>query len=301
MRFEEVRRRLEAHRRSSGGYQDLQRLFIRYGIECFLRRLATSNQKHAFVLKGAMVFALYLPDSHRNTKDADFLVFGPNEPREVARLFSEVCSIQVDDGIVFQIGGIRVVEAGKERGYPGFKVYVPVKFGETSTTLEFDVSFGEAITPGPLWRDFPTLVSLPSPRIRVYPLESVVSEKFEAVVRNGMGNTRMKDFYDLAVLASRVRFESAPLSEAVSRTFERRSTPLPEATPVGLTEAFYHDAQKRKGWDAFLKRHALPKSAHLDDCCKVISRFVMPIAIGLLKDQPLDGSWDGTHWVRDAS
>jgi predicted nucleotidyltransferase component of viral defense system len=297
LNFAEARRKLELLRRSSPGYQDMQRLMTRYGIECFLRRLCLSPHREVFILKGAMLFALYVPDGNRNTKDADFQIFGPNDMRSVRRLFTEVASIEVDDGVSFQPDGIRLKEAGKDRGYSGFEVFVPVLLDVRPTTLKFDVGFGEAISPEPLWKDFPSLISMSLPRIRVYPLESVVSEKFETIVKKGLGNTRLKDFYDLAIIASRIGFDSTPLEAAIKNTFERRKTPLPTSTPPALTERFFADKQRRKSWDGFLVRHSLPKALYLDECCQSIERFVMPVSLSLGNETPLNARWDGNAWV----
>ena len=296
MNFDTVRRRLDDHVRAQGRYQDRQRLLIQFGLECFLRRLAGSPHRDAFVLKGSLLYAIYSPEDQRNTKDADFQLYSPNDPHAVERLFAEVCAVPYDDGVVFHPERIGVEEAGAERGYPGFVVTVPVRYGDDPSTLRFDVGFGEAITPAAEWHDYPSIARFPSAQIRAYPLESFLAEKFEAIVRYGMANTRLKDYYDLAFFAAKVELDSARLSNAVAATFSRRGQKIPPETPIGLTERFFLDKRRDKDWKAFKTRHSLPKSVPLDDCCRRIEGLMMPVTRGLIRGEPLRGKWNGSSW-----
>ena len=124
--------------------------------------------------------------------------------------------------------------------------------------VQIDIGFGDAISPEPVQATFPTLVENPAPVLLTYPRETVIAEKFEALVKLGIANTRMKDFHDLKTLSELFSFEGESLSEAIRRTFERRKTPLPGADlPTALTEAFYRDPTKRKQWDAFVAKNKL--------------------------------------------
>ena len=111
--------------------------------------------------------------------------------------------------------------------------------------LQVDVGFGDAITPEASLIEFPPLLDFPAPRLRAYPRETVVAEKLEAMVQLGMANSRMKDFYDVAVLAREFDFDGDLLARAIRATFERRGTVLPTTTPVALTEAWWSTACRR--------------------------------------------------------
>jgi len=296
-RAKDIRRRLEAHCKSEKGYVDMQRLLIRFGMECFFRRLAVSPSRSDFVLKGAMLFAVHM-DGPRNTKDADFQIYGRHDGDSIKRLFYAICKIEQDDALEFSVDRIQVEAAGEDREYPGYVVYVPAMLGALSMTLHFDIGFGEVITPEPSWTEIPSLLNLPKPRIKTYPIESVVAEKFEAIVRLGMRNGRMKDFYDLAEFAIQIQFHGRVLSEALTNTFAHRGMAIPSEVPIALTTAFYGKKAKVTAFNAFLQRHALPKKKTLDECCAMIILFLMPVCHAITAGTEFNAEWSHGEWKR---
>ncbi len=110
---------------------------------------------------------------------------------------------------------------------------------------------------GPL--RFPTLLDFPAPRIRAYPRETVVAEKLQAIIVLGIANSRMKDFYDLYVLARDFAFDGATLTAAIKATFKRRKTEIPHETPLALKEEFGRDDQKSVQWKAFVRKAGFQK------------------------------------------
>jgi hypothetical protein len=140
--------------------------------------------------------------------------------------------------------------------------------------------------------DYPAMLDSPAPRLRAYPREAVVAEKFHAMVIRGLANSRMKDFFDLWMLSSTFEFAGPRLSEAISATFERRNTPLPNTSPLALTEEFYNDPGKKLQWDAFLRKGRLNKQEN--DLARVVSlveRFLMPPTMTLVAGQQFRGKW----------
>ena len=144
--------------------------------------------------------------------------------------------------------------------------------------VQIDIGFGDAVTPEPVETSFPTLLENPAPILLAYPRETVVAEKFEALVKLGLANTRMKDFHDLKTLAGLFPFAGPSLSEAIRRTFERRETPLPlEALPTALTAAFYSDGTKQMQWNAFVsKNNHYIEPITLQEVIAAIEVFVIP-------------------------
>lgn len=110
--------------------------------------------------------------------------------------------------------------------------------------MQVDVGFDDAVTPEAIEADFPTMLDHPAPHLRVYPPETVIAEKFQAMVMLGIANSRMKDFYDIWVISGMFDFDGTTLSTALARTFERRNTPLPMSAPLALTDEFSKDTQK---------------------------------------------------------
>ncbi len=148
--------------------------------------------------------------------------------------------------------------------------------------MQIDVGFGDAVTPAPVSIEFPVLLSFPAPQILAYPRETVVAEKFQAIVMLGMGNTRLKDFYDLWVLATVFSFDGAVLGEALRATFDRRGSFLPEklADVVALTELFAADVQKQQAWRAFLRKQQLGDvELSLMEVAAKIQDFLLPVSL----------------------
>ena len=163
--------------------------------------------------------------------------------------------------------------------------------------IQVDVGFGDAVTPEPVEIDYPTLLDAPAPHLRAYPVETVVAEKFEALVTLGMANSRLKDFYDLWLIAQTFELRQSTLADAVRRTFERRRTALVADTPVGLTDEFA--ATWNAQWRAFLDRERM--AAAPDAFAAVIAdlrAFLMPL-VHASEDGPI---WPpGGPWSLGAS
>ena len=123
--------------------------------------------------------------------------------------------------------------------------------------LQVDVGFGDAITPQAVAVAYPTHLGMEPPRLRAYPRRRVVAEKLEALVKLGMANSRMKDFFDLAVLARSFAFSGGVLRDAIVATFGRRGTAIPTELPIALTDSFAQDGTKLTQWRAFVSRNGL--------------------------------------------
>lgn len=146
--------------------------------------------------------------------------------------------------------------------------------------------------------DFPPLLDFPAPNLRAYPRETVVAEKVEAMVKLGQANSRMKDFYDLAVLSQTFGFEGELLVRAIAATFARRKTPLPTGLPVALTSEFTDDRMKTTQWGAFLRKSGAPNRRELRDVAATIARFVEEPLAAAATESTFDKRWaPGGPWV----
>ena len=184
-----------------------------------------------------MLFAIWQDDPFRPTRDLDFLGHGDPAPAMVAIAIRSICSVDLpDDGVVFDVAGVEAAPIRGDDEYPGVRVRTGATIAGARLRIQIDVGFGDVITPGAIEIEYPTLLDLPAPILRAYPLETVVAEKTEAIVSLGIGNTRMKDFHDLWMIAQTLTFEFGTLTDAIQQTFERRRTSLPEQLPVGLSE-----------------------------------------------------------------
>ena len=237
---------------------DFNLLLTRYALERMIYRLSVSAERDRFLLKGALLFDLWFDVPHRPTHDADFLGFGSAEIPQVEAVFRDICRIEVDDGIVFDPDSVKAAEIRKEANYAGVRVTLLGMLDKARCPVQADIGFGDAVVPGPDEVDYPVLLAeMPAPHLRAYPRYTVVAEKLEALTSLGMLNSRMKDFFDLWVLAKHSAFESQILTRAVAATFQRRQTGIPDGVPIGLSNEFANDPQKVKQWNAFLRKNAI--------------------------------------------
>lgn len=242
--------------------EDFSLVLSRYAVERFLYRLSVSPDRDRYWLKGALLFDLWFDVPHRPTRDADFLGFGPADAEALASTVREICGIAGDDGVVFDPASIRIEEIREQAGYGGLRVRLVGLLGKSRCSVQLDVGYGDAVTPGPDEIVYPTLLDdQPAPRLRAYPRVTVVAEKLEAMVSLGMANTRMKDYFDVRALAREGALDVRLLADAIAATFARRGTALPPGVPLGLSEEFARDATKLSQWQAFLRKNRLDAPA----------------------------------------
>jgi len=254
--IESIRTRLLNLSRTRGESFDF--VLARYGIERFLHRLARSDEAGRFILKGATLFLVWNRNLHRPTRDLDLLGSGSSDQESMRRSMREIMGTECrEDGLVFDQESLVVEPIRDDNDYGGLRARFRAMLGNVRIPVQVDVGFGDAVTPGPETLDFPRLLpGLPEIRLRSYPVATVIAEKFEALVRLDLRNTRMKDFFDLRfLLAGESAPDRAELEAAILATFRRRSTALPVGEPAGLSEAFIEE--RRVVWDAFLRKNGL--------------------------------------------
>lgn len=200
---------------------DFNQVLVRFALERILYRMSQSEHADRFLLKGALLFTLWYDMPHRATRDADLLGFGASDLASVAQAFRDIAAIPVADGIEFDPASVVAEEIRKDATYPVL------------------------------------LADLPAPRLRTYPVYTVIAEKFHAIALLGMANTRMKDYFDLSVLLARETLDAGLLASAIRATFERRGMEVPTHMPTGLTEEFSDDATRQALWRAFLRKNDL--------------------------------------------
>ena len=235
---------------------DFNLVLVRFALERLLFRLSTSAHSDRFVLKGALLFTLWYDLPHRATRDADLLGFGPSDTGSMASVFRDIASVAADDGIDFDPASVRVGVIRKDAGYGGVRVTLNGKLANARCVAQVDVGFGDAVTPGPTDAVYPVLLDdLPAPRLRTYPVYTVVAEKLHAIVVLGMVNSRLKDYLDLVVIMEREALDEPTLALAIAATFQRRGTALPNAPPVGLSDEFALDPTRIALWQSLLKKN----------------------------------------------
>jgi hypothetical protein len=253
--IESIRQRLLNHSRADEETFDY--VLARYGIERVLYRLGKSEVAGQFVLKGATLFHVWNRKLHRPTRDIDLLGFGSADPESLRGVMLRIIRVPCpEDGLSFDENSLAVAPIREDMDYGGVRAKFRANLGNIRIPIQIDVGFGDAITPGPEWLEYPTLLTdMPGTQLKTYPTCTVIAEKFEALVRLDAQNSRMKDFFDLDFLMARGGNDRSPVEAAIRATFKRRRSILPVEAPTGLTPTFAEE--KRSMWNAFLRKNGL--------------------------------------------
>ena len=270
-----VRARLLAHSKENG--QQFQLVLTRFALERLLYRLGRSAHAGRFLLKGAMLLTSWFDLPMRPTRDVDLLGFGDPDSEAMFEIFRDILAIEVDDGVIFDQGALRVDRIRDHLAYGGVRLRTRANIDGANVSIVVDVGFGDAVEPGAEEIDYPVMLDLPAPRLRAYPKETVIAEKFQAMVDLGRANTRLKDFFDIWLMAQSFSFDEARLAQAIAATFARRKTAIPEATPDALTPDFAADPDKIAQWSAFTRDLAIDTGS-LADVISSLAAFLMPYA-----------------------
>ena len=226
-----------------------------YGIERFLYRFSRSEYVNKFILKGALMFTVWYIPERRITLDIDFLARYENQVKSIENVIKDICNVVVDpDGLVFQSSTIKGQKIKEDADYEGVRIKFLGFLEHSRIPMQIDVGFGDVIYPKPKVIDYPVILNFPKPHLKGYPAESVVSEKFEAMVKLGLLNSRMKDFYDLWLMMNQFDFKGSYLAEAFKRTFEHRKAELPVDRPLFAEEIYNEKSDRQKLRKAFLKK-----------------------------------------------
>lgn len=277
---------------------EFQLTLTHYAIERLLYRLSQSTAGDGFLLKGAMLFNLWTGELHRPTRDLDLSGQGDPSTDRLHLIFQDLCALTVaPDGLIFDPDSVQITPIRELQEYDGQRVKLTAHLANARIPLQIDIGFGDAVTPAPVTVEYPTLLDFPAPQLRIYPKETVVAEKTQALVALGMANSRMKDFYDLWFLANKFSFAGEPLADAMSATFARRRTPIPADQPLGLTETFYHHLQKQQQWRAFLSRNEIELDENsFADIIDELRKFLMPPLVAARNQTHFVATWTDRSW-----
>jgi len=264
-----------------------------YAMERFLYRFSRSKYADKFILKGALLFTVWKVPDRRTTLDIDFLARYDNKVASIEAVVMDICSVPVDsDGLIFDSETVQGRKIKEDADYEGVRVKFIGFLGRSRIHMQIDVGFGDIIFPKPQAIDYPTILSLPKPHFKGYPIESVVSEKFEAMVKLGLLNSRMKDFYDIWLMIRQFNFNGLDLAEALKRTFEHRKTNLPAGKPLFAEEIYDEKSDRQTLWKTFLRKgnikHAPEKLAIT---AKEIENFLIKPLDAINKTQEFVGEW----------
>ena len=279
---------------------DFDSLLLRYIQERFLSRLAVSPYADKFILKGGLLLVFFEIPVLRPTKDMDFLA---NKMKQdgpgISRIMAEICALSVDDGIRFDPKSVAWESIDEDADSQGIRVRILGVLGKARKVLQIDLGFGDTVTPGFVDITFPAILEEIGPRIKAYSAQSVISEKFEAMIKLSSVNSRMKDFYDVYVLSSGQRFDGQVLARAIEVTFKTRKTPFPDNAIV-FSKDFASDNSRQKQWKAFLNKSKLRGvDDQFGNIMQRITSFLKPVADSIRHGKVFDKEWDHgrSFWI----
>lgn len=264
-----------------------------YGMERFLYRFSQSKYADKFILKGALMFTVWQVPERRTTLDIDFLAYYDSQIEAIEKVIREVCKIHVPaDGLVFDPETVAGQKIKEDADYEGVRVKFLGFLERSRIPMQIDVGFGDIIYPKPRVIDYPVILDFPKPHLKGYTAESVVSEKFEAMIRLGLLNSRMKDFYDLWLMTRRFDFKGETLVEALKKTFSRRKILLPQEGPLFAEEIYDEGSDRQILWKAFLNKGEIKQVPEkLGATAKIIERFLTKPLETIGKDKTFDEEW----------
>jgi len=264
-----------------------------YGMERFLYRVSKSKYVNKFILKGALLFNVWRLQERRTTLDIDFLALYDNQVAGIEKVIEAVCKVAVvSDGLVFDSETVKGQRIKEEAEYEGVRVKFVGFLDRSRVPMRIDIGFGDSIYPVPELFEYPVILDLPKPRLKGYSLESVISEKFEAMIKLGLLNSRMKDFYDTWLMMRQFDFNGANLSEAIKRTFRHRRTDLPKKQPLFAEEIYDEKSDRQTLWKAFLNKGDIKHVPEkLNTIASDIERFLIKPLVSINKNVAFNAKW----------
>ncbi len=270
----------------------LQEIYTAYGLERALYRLSISEYADKFVLKGGiLLYALFGSDFPRVTRDIDFLAQRiSNEADSMKQVFQKVFSIEVDDALRFDVENITVENITEFKEYHGLNVSTIAYLDRTRIPVSIDIGFGDIVYPEKVKMDFPALLNMDSPVLYAYSRESIIAEKYEAIIQLGYGNGRLKDFYDIYLLSKSFDFDGEILKEAVRETFEHRKT-FPNDSNLYEYD-FINDPLLSSRWETFKKQKQAFDTLSFKETIIFIRNFMFPIIRSINENSSFDQRWN---------
>ncbi len=234
-------------------HRPTQEILRYYAMERFLYRLSVSKYKNSFFLKGGLMLMIWDPTTHRPTVDIDFLARAINSSKNISRILKNICSQSVlQDGIEFNSTDLIIKESQIETEYTGLSAHFSANLHTAKLPLRIDIGFSDKIFPKPANIEYPALLDFPSPALQGYTPETMIAEKLHAMIKLGLANSRMKDFYDIWTIVNQFQIKPEKIRPIIKKVFINRKTTVQEF-PKAFLKDFYNNPKTLERWNSFLK------------------------------------------------
>ncbi len=268
-------------------------------MERFIYRLSKTEHASKFILKGALMFSVWGAPASRPTKDIDLLGKTPNDIRAIEKIMKDACKVRVEpDGMTFDQESVIGESIAEDADYEGIRVTLKGALGNARVNLQIDIGFGDVVSPRPARISYPTILDFPAPKFSGYSKETSIAEKLQAMIKLGFLNSRMKDFYDIWLMARMFDFGGEDLAKAIKKTFNQRKTEI-IVHPQVFDAGFCSNENKQTQWKAFLGKSKLV-NAH-EDFCKIVAdieKFLIPVLEAITIGKELKKKWGASdNWV----
>ena len=274
-------------------------LLQHFAIERFIYRLSKSPHADRFILKGALMLSVWSGPASRPTMDIDLLGKIDNSLENIETIMREASNMEVeDDGMLFDGQTVSATRITEDAEYEGVRVQIKGNLGNARVSLQIDIGFGDVIVPGPGKVQYPALLEFPPPELNGYTMETTIAEKYQAMVKLGVLNSRMKDFYDIWMLSKTFDFDGLVLAEAIERTFKNRKTDLTN-NPVIFDPSFGTDGARQTQWQAFINKARLSNvPANFKDIAANIKMFLEQPVGSLVDRRSFHSTWKASGpWI----
>lgn len=271
---------------------NFNRVLLYYFQERFLYRLSISSYKDQLILKGGALLLTLDIGKGRPTKDIDFLSQIPSLTHERATsIIRDIAQISANDGVEFDNQSIIASPISENADFNALRIKITAKLGKAVGRVQIDIGLDDITFSEPVEFQYPTLLKQESFTLKAYSWETVIAEKFEAMVKRNFLNSRMKDFSDILFLMRNQTLDGNSLQQVITSTFKKRET-VPSSKDVVFSKEFQNDRDKQIQWKAFLnKTGVINMPSQFIEVVPLISRLLIPVVESIEKKENFNKKW----------